>query len=155
MDTRREHGRLFLHLKAAQAAMRAALCDALSDIGITPPQLLAMHALELTPAISSAELARQCFVSPQAMVVTLTRMEQAGLIERTKGGGRVIETHLTEKGHETLELAAKRIDGAQNYLRTVLGSDRVDQLADLLEEVTDALLKSQVVKTGRSWDLED
>lgn len=150
-----ETGRLFLHLKAAQTAMRAALADVLDDIGITPPQLVVMRALELSPAISSAELARQCFVSPQAMVVTLTRLEQAGLIERTKGGGRIIETHLTQKGREVLLRAGERITGAVNYIRGIMGTERVDQLTAMLEELTDLLLKSQVVTTTRSWDLDE
>jgi DNA-binding MarR family transcriptional regulator len=155
MDTEREPGRLFLHLKAAQTAMRAALCDVLSEIGITPPQLLAMRALERTPRISSAELARQCFVSPQAMVTTLARMEQSGLIERSRGGGRVIETHLTSKGLETLGRAADRIAAAEIYLRETLGSERIDALTDTLEALTEALERSEVVTSARCWDLDE
>jgi DNA-binding MarR family transcriptional regulator len=155
MDSGPEPGRLFLLLKAGQAAMRAALCDALDDIGITPPQLLALRAIYHTPAISNAEMARQCFVSPQAMVVTLSRMEQMGLIERVKGEGRVIETHLTKKGTATLDRAAERIAAAERYLCDALGEERVDALCATLGELNDALLKSQVVTTSRSWDLDE
>jgi DNA-binding MarR family transcriptional regulator len=139
MDSEQETGRLFLLLKAAQAAMHSALADVLDDIGITPPQLMALRALYLTPAISNAELARQCFVSPQAMVVQLTRMEQMGLIERVKGEGRIID----------------RIDAAVHYLRSVVGEDRIEALCETLEDLNNALLKSQVVTTSRSWDLDE
>lgn len=155
MESEQEPGRLFLHLKAAQAAMRSALCDAIADLEITPPQLLALRALDRTPAISNAELARQCFVSPQAMVVTLARMEQSGLIERIKGGGRVIETHLTAKGQATFLRAGERIAAAESYLRETIGEGRIDALLDTLQGVTDALLKSHVVTTARSWDVDD
>ena len=155
MDSEQETGRLFLLLKAAQAAMHSALADVLDDIGITPPQLMALRALYLTPAISNAELARQCFVSPQAMVVQLTRMEQMGLIERVKGEGRIIQTHLTEKGRITLDRAADRIDAAVHYLRSVVGEDRIEALCETLEDLNNALLKSQVVTTSRSWDLDE
>ena len=155
MDSEQEPGRLFLLLKAAQAAMRSALADVLDDIGITPPQLLVLRTLYHSPAISNAEMARQCFVSPQAMVVTLTRMEQMGLVERVKGEGRVIETHLTEKGTVTLDRAAARIAAAEAYLRCALGEDRMEMLCDTLDDLNHCLLKSQVVTTARTWDLDE
>jgi DNA-binding MarR family transcriptional regulator len=148
-----EPGRLFLLLKAAQSSMRSALNDALEDVGITAAQLLILRALDQTPAVSSAELARQCAVSPQAMVVTIARMERDGLLERVKGSGRAIETHLTAEGKSRLERAHHRIAAAEKYLRNAVGSDRVDELCDVLEHVNDAFLKSHVVTTARSWDL--
>ena len=135
--------------------MRSALCDALSDIGITPPQLLALRALDESAAMSNAEMARHCFVSPQAMVATLSRMEHAGLIERVKGGGRVIETHLTEKGRATFERAGERIAAADRYLRESVGEKKIDDLNASLARLTECLLKSQVVTTARTWDLDE
>lgn len=151
----RDPGGLYLRLKAAQAAMRAALTDVLSDIGITPPQLLALRALERSPAISNAELARQCFVTPQAMVTTLVRLQRAGLLERVKGSGRIIETHLTEVGRETLDRAVDRVAEAERYLRDTLGTARVDALRETLEELTSALERTQVVTSVRSWSTDE
>jgi DNA-binding MarR family transcriptional regulator len=152
-----ETGRLFLHLKAAQAAMRAALDDALADIGITSPQLLILRAIDENPRVSSAQLARQCFISPQAMVVNLARLESAGLIVRTpaKSGGRSLETHFTDKGLALFERAGSRVLSAERYVRQQLGDDAVNALDDGLRKLTDALLRSVVVTTSRSWDVQE
>jgi DNA-binding MarR family transcriptional regulator len=155
MTSDQESGRLFLLLKAAQTAMRSALNDVLEDIGITAPQLLILRALDQMPAMSSAELSRQCVVSPQAMVVAITRLEKDGLLERVKGEGRIIETHLTDEGKRKLELAHDRITAAENYLRDRIGSDRIDELCETLENVNTAFLKSHVVRTSRSWEITD
>jgi DNA-binding MarR family transcriptional regulator len=157
MQTDSEAGRLFLHLKAAQAAMRAALDDALADIGITSPQLLILRAIDANPRVSSAELARACFITPQAMVVNLARLESAGLIARTpaKGGGRSLETHFTDKGHALYERAGSRILSAERYVTQQLGEETVDLLDEGLRQLADVLLKSLVVTTSRTWDARE
>jgi DNA-binding MarR family transcriptional regulator len=147
-----EPGRLFLHLKAAQAVMRAALTDALSDIGITVPQLLILRAVDHTPAASSAELARACFVSPQAMVANVGKLEAAGFIARAKGGGRTIETRLTEKGRAIYERAGSRIASAERYVTQTLGAQTVRRLDEDLRALTDCMRSSLVVTTSRTWD---
>lgn len=150
-----ETGRLFLHLKAAHGVMRAALTDALEDIGITVPQLLILRAIELTPAVSSAQLARDCFVSPQAMVNNIARLEADGLIARSKGGGRILETQLTEKGRAILERAGSRIASAERYVTQMLGEETVQSLDEGLRALTDCMLKSLVVTTSRTWETDD
>jgi len=152
MKPNEENGRLFLHLKAAQAALRAALGDALSDIGITVPQLLILRAIELTPAISSAQLARETYVSPQAMVTNVTKLCEAGLIERSKGQGRTLETRLTPKGHDVLERAADRVEGAVRYVTNRLGAETVQMLDAALLALTEALQDSLVTTTTRAWE---
>ncbi|HTU71138.1 MAG TPA: MarR family transcriptional regulator [Candidatus Baltobacteraceae bacterium] len=155
MQSDEETGRLFLHLKAAHGVMRAALTDVLDDIGITVPQLLILRAIELTPAVSSAQLARECFVSPQAMVNNVARLEADGLIARSKGGGRVLETHLTEKGQAILERAGSRIASAERYVTETLGEEQVQSLDASLVALTDCMLKSLVVTTSRTWDADE
>jgi DNA-binding MarR family transcriptional regulator len=157
MHADQDCGRLFLHLKAAQAAMRAALDDALADLGITAGQLLILRAIDANPAASSAELARQCLVSPQAMVVNLTRLETAGLIDRTpaKGGGRSLETHFTQKGLDVFERAGSRVLSAERYVAQTLGEDVVAVLDRGLQRLTDTLEKSLVVTTSRTWDVQE
>jgi DNA-binding MarR family transcriptional regulator len=155
MQSDEETGRLFLHLKAAHGVMRMALSEALSDVGITLPQLLILRGIELTPAISSAQLARECFVSPQAMVANIARLEAEGLIVRSKGGGRTIETHLTDKGLAIYERAGSRIQSAERYVTQTLGEDTVRALDRGLRELTDCMQKSVVVTTSRSWDVDE
>ena len=155
MESDEETGRLFLHLKAAHATLRAALSDALSDLGLTVPQLLVLRAIEYSPACSSAELGRMCFVSPQAMVSNISKLEAAGLIVRTPGVGRTLETRLTEKGHAALERAGSRVASAERYITQVLGEDRVRALDNGLVALNDCMLKSLVVTTSRTWESDD
>ena len=152
IESNEEPGRLFLHLKAAAAAMRAALGDALGDIGITAPQLLILRAIELTPAISSAQLARETYVSPQAMVANVTKLCEAGLIERSKGQGRTLETRLTAKGYGVLEAAAARVEAAVNYVTSRLGAEAMRTLDSALLGMTEALQQSRVTTTARAWE---
>ena len=148
-------GRLFLHLKAAQGAARNALDDALSDLGLTSMQLIILRTVEYNPAISGAQLARDCFVTPQAMATSIAKLEGAGLIARSKGEGRVIETHLTDKGRAIFDLAGSRVQSAERYIAEVLGAGTVEQLDRTLRELTDCLQKSVVVTTSRSWDIDE
>jgi DNA-binding MarR family transcriptional regulator len=150
-----ETGRLFLHLKAASQTMRAALADALEDLGLTVPQLLILRAIELTPNVSSAELARACYVSPQAMVANINRLEMAGLIERSKGGGRALETSMTDKGRAIFDRAGSRIAQAERYVTQHLGEETVRALDEGLLKLNDCMLKSLVVTTSRTWDTDD
>jgi DNA-binding MarR family transcriptional regulator len=148
-------GRLFLHLKAAQGAARNALDDALADIGITALQLIILRTIEYSPAISGAQLARDCFVSPQAMAANIAKLEAAGLIARNKGEGRVLEAHLTEKGRAIFDRAGSRVQSAEDYIAEVLGADSVTNLVHTLRDLTDCLQKSLVVTTSRTWDIDE
>ena len=71
---------LLSKLKYAQATTRAALAAEFDKIGLTTPQFLALAAIEENEDISSAELARQSFVSPQAMITIVARLQAAGIL---------------------------------------------------------------------------
>ena len=96
-----------------------------------------------------------CFVSPQAMVSNISKLEAAGLIVRTPGVGRTLETRLTEKGHAALERAGSRVASAERYITQVLGEDRVRALDNGLVALNDCMLKSLVVTTSRTWESDD
>jgi len=155
MPTDGETGRLFLHLKAAQATTLAALTDALSDLGITVPQLITLRAISMTPAITSAQLARECFVTAQGMVTNIAKLEAAGLIVRSKGEGRTLETHLTDKGRAILDRAGSRIESARRYVAQTIGEETVRALDDALVALTECMQKSLIVTTARTWDLDE
>ncbi|MGD0967664.1 MAG: MarR family transcriptional regulator [Candidatus Aquilonibacter sp.] len=150
-----ETGRLFLHLKAAQGAARNALDDALSDLGLTSMQLIILRTIEYYPAISGAQLARDCFVTPQAMAANIAKLEAAGLIARSKGQGRALEAQLTEKGHAIFDRAGSRVQSAERYIAEVLGAGTVAELDRNLRDLTDCLQKSLVVTTSRTWDTDE
>jgi DNA-binding MarR family transcriptional regulator len=89
------------------------------------------------------------------MAANIAKLEAAGLIARSKGEGRVIETHLTDKGRAIFDRAGSRVQSAERYIAEVLGPGTVAELDRTLRELTDCLQKSVVVTTSRSWDSDE
>ena len=61
--------RMGYELKRAQAALRAAMDEALRRHGLTVPQYACLELLDQRPGLTNAELARGAFVSRQSMNV--------------------------------------------------------------------------------------
>jgi DNA-binding MarR family transcriptional regulator len=150
-------GHLLAVLKYAQSAAKAALDDEFEQLGITGPQFLAMVGIAHKADISSAELARQSFVTPQAMSAIVARLEAAGLIRRapSPAGGRTLETRLTPAGEELLARASERASALECYLRDQLGRDEFEALMRALQRCATALTKGVTeTVTRRPWSAE-
>jgi DNA-binding MarR family transcriptional regulator len=147
-------GHLLSKLKHAQAASRAALESEFGRIGITIPQFLALANIDENEDISSAELARQSYVSPQAMITIVARLEAAGLITRAPaaGGGRSLAMRLTDKGTELLRAARAHAYAIERFILDRLGDDAYLDLLSSLDRVTDALSEGATVTKTAPWD---
>jgi DNA-binding MarR family transcriptional regulator len=145
---------LLSKLKRAQAASRAALDGEFSRIGITIPQFLALAAIDQSANISSAELARQSYVTPQAMITIVARLSAADLITRApaSGGGRALTMRLTEKGAALLDEARTHAYAIERYIFDVLGDHAYAQLLGSLDRVADALSEEGTVTTTAPWE---
>jgi len=145
---------LLSKLKHAQSASRGALDAEFSRIGITIPQFLALANIDQNADISSAELARQSFVSPQAMMTIVARLEAAGWIVRTPAaqGGRSLTMRLTEKGAALLKEARAHAYAIERYVPDVLGESAYSQLLTSLDRVADALSAEGTVTTTTPWE---
>ncbi len=145
---------LLSKLKYAQAASRAALETEFGQIGITIPQFLALAAIEENADISSAELARMSYVSPQAMITIVARLQSAKLITRAPAasGGRSLTLRLTAKGTRLLDDARHHAYAIERYILDVLGPDAYAQLLSALDRVTDALTSGTTVTKTAPWD---
>ncbi|MFI6174753.1 MarR family winged helix-turn-helix transcriptional regulator [Nonomuraea sp. NPDC051191] len=99
--------RLGLDVKRAEQRLMAAKHAAVKIAGLTVPQYAALLALDASPGISAAALARECLVTPQAMNVVLKNLLEHGLIERSphQWHRTMLETHLTDAGREALRVA--------------------------------------------------
>jgi DNA-binding MarR family transcriptional regulator len=146
---------LLSKLKYTQANTRTALAVEFDKIGLTTPQFLALAAIDENADISSAELARQSFVSPQAMITIVARLEGAGLITRTPatGGGRTLTMRLTEEGVDKLEQARAHAYAIERYILDLLGSEKYDALLDSLDTITDALSQATTYTKSSPWDV--
>jgi DNA-binding MarR family transcriptional regulator len=145
---------LLSKLKYAQAASRGALETEFSQIGITIPQFLALAAIEENADISSAELARMSYVSPQAMITIVARLQSAKLLTRAPaaGGGRALTLRLTVKGTRLLNDARAHAYAIERYVLDVLGQDAYASLLSALDRVTDALTRGGTVTKTAPWD---
>jgi DNA-binding MarR family transcriptional regulator len=69
-------------VKQLELAVRARLDDMFRPIGLTALQYTALTVLERRPDLSSAQLARNSFVTAQTMADMVTTLQERGLIER-------------------------------------------------------------------------
>ena len=150
-DTRvSEH--LLSKLKYAQNTARAALAAELEKIGLTTPQFLALAAIEESAEISSAELARRSFVSAQAMVAIVARLESTGLITRAAGAGRVLTLRLTDEGARMLRNGRMHAYALERYIYELLGGAAYDTLLRALDRITESLSQATTLTKTTPWD---
>lgn len=99
-------------LKRAQHALRLAMDGALAPLDLTTPQYVVLSVLGQAEdagevALSGAELARRCFVTPQTMTGLVGGLEARDLVRRRPHPmhGRVLDVGMTSAGRDTLRRA--------------------------------------------------
>jgi DNA-binding MarR family transcriptional regulator len=120
------------------AALRAEVTDAvLTPLGLAFPQYLCMRVLSVSPGLSSAELARNINVSPQAMNVVLRGLEDLGLVNRpaTVSSGRALPAELTSDGRTLLRRAETGVRAAEGRVLANLSETQRRELKRLLATV--------------------
>ena len=128
-------------LKRTEQTLLKAKSTAVKSVGLTLPQYVALAELAQRPAITGAELARACLVSPQAMMVVLKAMEEQGLIERTQHPRHqtVLEIHLTSVGREALSAAHTRAEPIEERIAKALSREERETLRALLRRCIEAV----------------
>jgi DNA-binding MarR family transcriptional regulator len=127
-------------LKRTEQAVLRAKSAAVKAAGITLAQYVALAELDARPGITSAELARACLVSPQAMMVLLKGMEEQGLAERRRHPRHqtVLEVYLTDVGRECLVEARRHAAPVERRLDEALSVEESATLRSLLERLARA-----------------
>jgi DNA-binding MarR family transcriptional regulator len=120
-------------IKQVELAVRSRLDDLLRPAGLTALQYTALTVLERHADMSSAQLARNSFVTAQSMADMITALEGRGLIERHRDGAdrRRLVVALTAGGRGLLD----------RYR---------DQVATLEAEMLAGLSKAEVAGLRRS-----
>lgn len=92
-------------VKQVELAVRSRLDDLLRPEGLTALQYTALTVLERHPDLSSAQLARNSFVTAQSMADMVTALEARGLIRRHRDQAdrRRLVVALTASGHNLLD----------------------------------------------------
>ena len=128
-------------LKRVQHALRLTMDRGLGEGGLTTPQYSVLSTLAAEPGLSGAELARRSFVTPQTMNVIVTKLEDAGLVQRRKHPvhGRVLQAYLTEAGRELVSRADEIADEITRRMLAGLDESERSRLLDMLRGCAEAL----------------
>lgn len=105
-------------LYRVMAVLRPQVTAALGPAGLGLPEFVCLRVLSMSPDQSSAELARNTNVSPQAMNLVLRGLQETGAVTRpaTVSSGRALPARLTSKGKALLKRADAAVQGAEERL---------------------------------------
>ena len=112
-------------LMRVHRALRATIDDTLRPHGFTMPQVAVLFALGRKAGLSTAELARLAFVTPQAMGEVLAGLETKGFVIRRAhdSHGRILPAELTAAGIEARNLCHEVLAKAERQMLSDLSAD--------------------------------
>ncbi len=127
--------RLTYLVKRLEMAERARMEEVLRPLGVTLHQYTALSILERREGLSSAQLARRHYVTPQAMHQLVASMERDGLIERRadEANRRILRAWLTDRGADVLRSCHDAVDGVEARMLAALAPDEADVFARALD----------------------
>jgi DNA-binding MarR family transcriptional regulator len=108
--------------RLAYQRFRAALNEALEDLGLSAQEYVILSVFETRPELSTAELARITQVTRQTMHTTVLALEAAGLLERRPKNQRVVLVRPTKRGHRALSAATGRVRAVEQSALAGLSS---------------------------------
>jgi DNA-binding MarR family transcriptional regulator/predicted RNA-binding protein len=114
-------------LKRAQHALHSTMDGELRDYGLSVSQYACLQILASRPRISNADLARDAFVSRQAMHQLLTGLRASGLVTAV-GQGRSQRYALTAEGRARLRTASSTVAAIEQRMIATLSRAEREQL---------------------------
>ncbi len=133
-------------VKELERALRARIDETLQPFELTAVQYTALSVLSLHAGMSSAQLARRSFVSPQAAHEMVGALERRGFIRRQLDsvGGRALSIFLTSRGERTLTRCEDRVDALEaSFLRGFSAREQA-QFRTMLRTGRDAVRAPEV-----------
>lgn len=131
-------------VKQLELAVRSRLDEVLRPASITPLQYTALTVLERRSDLSTAELARNAFVTDQSAADMIGVLEGRGLILRLPDPDdrrrRVLR--LTTEGRELLDRVRADVDAVEERMLSPLAADEVDDLRRYVAACRGALSSS-------------
>lgn len=117
-------------MKQLELAVRSGLDDIFRPIGMTALQYTALTVLERHPNLSSAQLARNSFVTAQSMADMIMALQDRGLIERHRDrlDRRRLVLALTADGRKLLRRYRGKVSALEDRM---LADLTAKQAADL------------------------
>ncbi|HET9073966.1 MAG TPA: MarR family transcriptional regulator [Solirubrobacteraceae bacterium] len=121
-------------MKQVELVVRAALDDIVRPDGLTALQYTALTVLERHPNLTSAQLARNSFVTAQAMADMVSALRDQGLIERHRDDRdrRRLVLALTPEGRKLLARYRDQIAALEDRMLVGLTDRQIAQLRESL-----------------------
>ena len=121
-------------VKQVELAVRSHLDNLLRPAGLTALQYTALTVLERHPDLSSAQLARNSFVTAQSMADMITALEGRGLIERHRDrvDRRRLVVALTTAGRGLLDIYREQVAALEARMLGGLGVEEISRLRHCL-----------------------
>jgi DNA-binding MarR family transcriptional regulator len=128
-------------IKELERALRARIDDLVASLGLTAVQYTALSVLSGHRGMTSAQLARRSFVSPQAANEMVAGLERRGLIRRRadSDGGRALWIFPTAQGERTLARCDELVDALEETMFRNVSRREEDRFRRLLRVCRDAL----------------
>lgn len=121
---------LLYMLKQVELAVRARIDEIARPVGLTAAQYTALTVLERHTDMSSAQLARNSFVTAQSMADMITALEGRKLIERhrDKSDRRRLVVALTDEGRALLDRCRDDVDALEATMLSGLSAAQTKAL---------------------------
>ena len=114
--------------------LRARLDEAVKAQGVTTQEYVTLSVLRDRDGLSSAELARWAFVTPQAMNLVISALERRRLVRRRADARhrRILRASVTRRGLRVLEECDRSMDRIESDMLRGLDAETVQNVRDAL-----------------------
>jgi DNA-binding MarR family transcriptional regulator len=108
--------------------------QAIKDYGVSVTQYTVLSLLARQPGLSSAQLARRSYVSPQSMNETLLTLETIEAVRRQPdpNHGRILRAKLTAKGRRLVSKCDDNVAVVEHAMTNAMTTDERQQLRSLM-----------------------
>jgi DNA-binding MarR family transcriptional regulator len=122
-------------MKQVELAVRSRLDDIFRPLGLTALQYTALTVLERHPDLTSAQLARNSFVTAQTMADMVTALIDRGLIERHRDPAdrRRLVMSLTKDGTRLLNQYRGEVEALETEMLSGLTARQTSELRRAIE----------------------
>jgi DNA-binding MarR family transcriptional regulator len=129
--------------KQVELAIRSRLDDLLRPAGLTALQYTALTVLERHPDLTSAQLARNSFVTAQTMADMVTTLQERGLLERHRDPAdrRRLVLALTTPGRRLLGRYRGKIAALEEEMLSGLTTRQATELRKSLQSCREKMSK--------------
>jgi DNA-binding MarR family transcriptional regulator len=124
-----------LALKRAQHELRLAINAELTAMNTNISQLNVLFFIRRHPGVSSADLARLSFLTPQTLGQQVIQLQKRGLVKREPGDGRKIRHSLTKAGEKLLAAGMQKVREVDTRVLSDFDDETVATLLDAFQTI--------------------